>query len=107
KEAAHTVDLLKKLQKLYDKREALLDEAIEIQEQSAAKLKGLPELVMNPPNGAIYDEMLEEAPVTAAEAAARYADFWSKKTADEGLPLLEQQYISELGRYRSGVNNVV
>lgn len=107
KEAAHTVDLLKKLQKLYDKREALLDEAIEIQEQSAAKLKSLPELVMNPPNGAIYDEMLEEAPVTAAEAAARYADFWSKKTADEGLPFLEQQYIPELGRYRSGVNNVV
>lgn len=107
KEAAHTVDLLKKLQKLYDKREELLDEAIANQTESAEKLKNLPKLIMDPPSQAIYEEMLEETPETAAEAAARYADYLNKKQADEGLPLREQQYILELARYRTGVGNVV
>ncbi|MFL0372791.1 hypothetical protein [Paenibacillus amylolyticus] len=107
KEAAHTVDLLKKLQKLYDKREELLDEAIANQTESAEKLKNLPKLIMDPPSQAIYEEMLEETPETAAEAAARYADYLNKKQADEGLPFREQQYILELARYRTGVGNVV
>ncbi len=107
KEAAHTVDLLKKLQKLYDNREALLDEAIVNQTESAEKLKNLPNLIMNPPSQAIYEEMMEETPETAAEAAARYADYLNKKRADEGLPFREQQYILELARYRTGVSNVV
>ncbi|WP_222124511.1 hypothetical protein [Paenibacillus xylanexedens] len=106
KEAAHTVDLLKKLQKLYDKREKLLDEAIENQTESAEKLKNLPDLIMNPPSSAIYDEMLREAPETAAEAAARYADYLNKKQIDEGLPFTQQMYIVELGRYRTGVGKV-
>ncbi|MGE6666567.1 hypothetical protein [Paenibacillus xylanexedens] len=107
KEAAHTVDLLKKLQKLHDKREELLDEAIANQTESAEKLKNLPKLIMDPPSQAIYEEMLEETPETAAEAAARYADYLNKKQADEGLPFSEQQYILELARYRTGVGNVV
>lgn len=107
KEAAHTVDLLKKLQKLYDKREKLLDEAISNQAASAEKVKRLPVLIMKSPAQMIYDEMLEETPDTAAETAARYADYLSKKQADEGLPFNEQQYILELGRYRTGVNHVV
>ncbi|MCP1135394.1 hypothetical protein NKT34_19010 [Paenibacillus polysaccharolyticus] len=107
KEAAHTVDLLKKLQKLYDKREKLLDEAIGNQIESADKVMKLPDLIMKPPAQAIYEEMLETAPETAAEAAARYADYLSKKQADEGLPLIEQLYILELGRYRTGVNQIV
>ncbi|WP_342572205.1 hypothetical protein MKY85_07205 [Paenibacillus sp. FSL R5-0749] len=107
KEAAHTVDLLKKLQKLYDKREELLDEAIANQTESAEKLKNLPKLIMDPPSQAIYDEMLEDTPETAAEAAARYADYLNKQRADEGLPFREQQYILELARYRTGVGNVV
>ena len=107
KEAAHTVDLLKKLQKLYDKREELLDEAIANQTDSANKLKDLPALIMNPPSPAIYDEMMEETPETAAEIAARYTDYLSKKQADEGLPFNQQQYILELARYRTGVGNVV
>ncbi|MGX1827148.1 hypothetical protein ACWIE6_02775 [Paenibacillus taichungensis] len=106
KEAAHTVDLLKKLQKLYDKREELLDEAIANQTESADRLKGLPALIMNPPSSAIYDEMLRETPETAAEAAARYADYLNKKQMDEGLPFNQQQYMLELARYRTGVGNV-
>ncbi|PIH60179.1 hypothetical protein [Paenibacillus sp. LK1] len=106
KEAAHTVDLLKKLQKLYDKREELLDEAIANQTESADKLKGLSALIMNPPSSAIYDEMLRETPETAAEAAARYADYLNKKQMDEGLPFNQQQYMLELARYRTGVGNV-
>ncbi|MGG4130415.1 hypothetical protein ABEW19_19295 [Paenibacillus illinoisensis] len=107
KEAAHTVDLLKKLQKLYDKREDLLDEAIANQTDSANTLKDLPALIMSPPSPAIYDEMMEETPETAAEIAARYTDYLSKKQADEGLPFNQQQYILELARYRTGVGNVV
>lgn len=107
KEAAHTVDLLKKLQKLYDKREKLLDEAIDSQVESADQVTRLPDLIMKPPAQAIYDEMLEETPKTAAEAASRYGDYLSKKQADEGLPFIEQQYIVELGRYRTGVNSIV
>ncbi|WP_434752424.1 hypothetical protein [Paenibacillus amylolyticus] len=107
KEAAHTVDLLKKLQKLYDKREKLLDEAIANQVKSAEKLMKLPDLIMKPPAQAIYEEMLEVTPETAAEGAARYVDYLSKKQADEALPLNEQQYILELGRYRTGVNQIV
>ena len=107
KEAAHTVDLLKKMQKLYDKREKLLDEAIANQVQSVEKLTKLPDLIMKPPAQGIYEEMLEAAPETAAEGAARYADYLSKKQADEGLPLNEQLYILELGRYRTGVNQIV
>nr|WP_145403384.1 hypothetical protein [Paenibacillus xylanexedens] len=107
KEAAHTVDLLKKLQKLYDKREKLLDEAIDSQVKSADQVARLPDLIMKPPAQAIYDEMLEETPKTAAEAASRYGDYLSKKQADEGLPFIEQQYIVELGRYRTGVNSIV
>ncbi|RAI86172.1 hypothetical protein DET54_119116 [Paenibacillus pabuli] len=106
KEAAHTVDLLKKLQKLYDKREELLDEAIANQTESADKLKGLPALIMNPPSSAIYDEMLRETPETAAEVAARYTDYLNKKQMDEGLPFNQQQYMLELARYRTGVGNV-
>ncbi|PYE45489.1 hypothetical protein DFQ00_11936 [Paenibacillus barcinonensis] len=107
KEAAHTVDLLKQLQKLYDKREKLLDQAIDSQVESANQVTRLPDLIMKPPEQAIYDEMLEEAPTTAAEAASRYADYLSKKQADEGLPLIKQQYIVELGRYRTGVNSTL
>ncbi|QOS77510.1 hypothetical protein JNUCC31_22405 [Paenibacillus sp. JNUCC31] len=107
KEAAHTVDLLKKLQKLYDKREELLDEAIVNQTVSAEKLKGLPTLIMNPPSSAIYDEMLRDTPETAAEVAARYADYLNKKQMDEGLPFNQQSYMLELARYRTGVGNVV
>lgn len=107
KEAAHTVDLLKKLQKLYDKREQLLDEAIANQVDSAEKVKKLPDLIMKPPGQSIYEEMLEAAPETAAEAAARYSDYLNKKQADEGLPFNQQQYILELGRYRTGVNQIV
>ncbi|MFC9707128.1 hypothetical protein ACFTRD_03105 [Paenibacillus sp. NPDC056933] len=107
KEAAHTVDLLKKLQKLYDKREELLDEAIVNQTISAEKLKGLPTLIMNPPSSAIYDEMLRDTPETAAEVAARYADYLNKKQMDEGLPFNQQSYMLELARYRTGVGNVV
>ncbi|PWW45344.1 MULTISPECIES: hypothetical protein [Paenibacillus] len=106
KEAAHTVDLLKKLQKLYDKREELLDEAIANQTESADKLKGLPALIMNPPSSTIYDEMLRETPETAAEVAARYTDYLNKKQMDEGLPFNQQQYMLELARYRTGVGNV-
>lgn len=106
KEAAHTVDLLKKLQKLYDKREELLDEAIANQTESAEKLKGLPALIMNPPSSAIYDEMLRNTPETAAEVAARYADYMNKKQMDEGLPFNQQSYMLELARYRTGVGNV-
>ncbi|MGV2883459.1 hypothetical protein V4D07_12225 [Paenibacillus taichungensis] len=106
KEAAHTVDLLKKLQKLYDKREELLDEALANQTESADKLKGLPALIMNPPSSAIYDEMLRDTPETAAEVAARYADYLNKKQMDEGLPFNQQQYMLELARYRTGVGNV-
>ena len=67
----------------------------------------LPDLIMKPPAQTIYEDMLEAAPETAAEAAARYADYLSKKQADEGLPLIEQLYILELGRYRTGVNQIV
>lgn len=69
KEAAHTVDLLKKLQKLYDKREELLDEAIANQTESAEKLKNLPKLIMDPPSPAIYEEMLEDTPETTCRGA--------------------------------------
>lgn len=56
KEASDTVDVLGKLQKLYDKREEALDQMLATQRKAGQSLKEAPDLIMSPVGGAIPDQ---------------------------------------------------
>ncbi|MCM3783590.1 hypothetical protein M3231_11430 [Neobacillus mesonae] len=107
KQAAHTVDVLRKLQKLYDKRERLLEEAIQKRREAAKTASALAKLVMDPPSTYFSDSPLGGAIRSAADAAAKYSDYYSKYTEDEAREPMDRMYTFELSDYRSDVNRMV
>ena len=107
KQAAHSVDVLRKLQKLYDKRERLLEEAIKKRREAAKTAEALAKLVMDPPSTYFSDSPLGGTMRSAADAAAKYRDYYSKYTEDEAREPLDRIYIFELSEYRSDVNRIV
>lgn len=76
KEASNTVDVLRKLQKLYDKREEALDDMLAKQKKAAQSVDVLSELIMDPKGGYISDESLGNSGIRAGNhVAAQYEDY--------------------------------
>ncbi|BFH64886.1 Tad domain-containing protein [Paenibacillus azoreducens] len=83
KEASNTFDVLRKLQKLYDKREAALDLMLAKQKKAAQSASGIAGLLMDSYAGSIPNESLGSSRVTTGAAiAAQYDDYVSKVNED-------------------------
>lgn len=106
KEASNTVDVLKKLRKLYDKREAALDEMLAKQRKAGEHVIRLSKLVMDPPGQSISDITLGGSMNTAADVASQYEDFKAKQQEDADRPPKEKQYTLLLMAYRSGISSI-
>ncbi|KKO51207.1 hypothetical protein XI25_29745 [Paenibacillus sp. DMB20] len=107
KEASNTVDILKKLRKLYDKREQALDDMLDKQRKAGESAASLSRLIMDPPGSAIPDEDLGGGIGSAADAAAQYNDYVAKSQEDAGRPPEEEKlYTSLIESYLSGVSSM-
>ncbi|MDO3408636.1 hypothetical protein QWJ34_02540 [Saccharibacillus sp. CPCC 101409] len=87
KEASGAIEVMEKLQKLYDKREAALDKMLEYQKKAGAPAEDLPGLIGTGGAGDIASVPLTGAVTTAAELAAQYSDYKvQKKRLEENPP---------------------
>ncbi|MGG3453129.1 TadE/TadG family type IV pilus assembly protein [Paenibacillus rhizolycopersici] len=100
KEASNTVDLLGKLQKLYDQREAKLDELLEKQRQAANAVGPYAE-VLSVGSGGTHGEAWNGDISTLPDAAANYPAYVSQVEADTGKEPEDRMYTAENSRYRS------
>lgn len=105
KEASNTVDLLGKLQKLYEQREAKLDEMLEKQRQAAKLIEPFSSLLPRSVSF-IGDQSLGGTISTAADAVGQYADYERKVEEDMQRDLLDRLYSLEISEYRSGASEV-
>lgn len=106
KEASNTVDVLRKLRKLYDKREAALDEMLDKQRKAGKNAEVLSRLIMDPPGTSIEDASLGGSIRTAADAASQYEDYWTKKQEDADRPPKEKLYTLSIMAYEAGVSSI-
>ncbi|MHA0857199.1 TadE/TadG family type IV pilus assembly protein [Paenibacillus sp. CMAA1364] len=79
KEASNTMDVLRKLQKLYDRREETLDEMITVQKTTAKRLESLPNLIMEPMANYISNQLLGGSISSSLDIAAQYDDYLAKE----------------------------
>lgn len=98
KEASNTVDLLGKLQKLYDQREAKLDQLLELQRQAGKTMEPYAKVL----SGGGGSGSLS----TLVDAAAEYPEFVSQVEADAGLEPEDRMYTAEISRYRSATSGL-
>jgi hypothetical protein len=75
KEASNTMDVLGKLQKLYDKREDALNEMILSQKKAAQSVESLPNLIMAQADNYISNQPLGGSIQSGADVAAQYEDY--------------------------------
>ncbi len=79
KDASGTVEVLEKLQKLYDKREAELDKMLKLQQEAGKRTDDLAERIGTDGSGDIADIPLNGSVSTAADMAAQYHDYKVQK----------------------------
>lgn len=108
KEASDTVDVLRKLQKLYDKREAALDRMLDKQRQAAQSANGIPGMLMGVYSSSISNESLGSSRVSAAAGiAAQYDDYVAKANEDANRGEDEEpQYSDEIRDYLTDSSDV-
>lgn len=106
KEASNTVDLLGKLQKLYDKREAKLDELLEMQRQAARAAEGFGELLPRGSALAIDDEPLGGKISSVLDFTAQYDDYKEKVELDKKPGPGNPKYRWKIEIYRSETSKV-
>ncbi|OAB48370.1 hypothetical protein PBAT_01660 [Paenibacillus antarcticus] len=94
KEASNTVDVLKKLQKLYDKREDALDEMLKKQKKSAQSVDDISNLIMDQASTHISNESLGGGIHSGKDIAAQYDDYVLKANELERLITQRQGKIS-------------
>ncbi|WP_059046572.1 pilus assembly protein [Paenibacillus rubinfantis] len=100
KEASNTVDLLGKLQKLYDQREAKLDELLDTQRLAADTVKPYAEVLTGGSSGS-QGEVWNGSITSLADAATEYPDYVSMVEADAGKEPEDRMYTAEIDRYRA------
>lgn len=100
KEASNTVDLLGKLQKLYDLREAKLDELLETQRKAAGSAANIAPLI--PRSGSSQGNGIS----TGADIAEQYPDYAQKVEEDRDREPLDKMYTMEIAHYRYGASEV-
>ena len=91
KEASNTVDVLKKLQKLYDKREDALDEMLAKQKKVAQSVDNIANLIMDQASTYISNESLGVGIHSGKDIAAQYDDFVLKSNELERLIAQRQE----------------
>ncbi|WMT39941.1 hypothetical protein RE628_21730 [Paenibacillus sp. D2_2] len=103
KEASNTVDLLSKLQKLYDQREAKLDEMLEKQRSAALTVNNIAVLI--PRSGASSGSSGGGA--TASYVAQEYSNY-AARYKEEKLrdPEEEEEYLFYIQKYQSMASGV-
>lgn len=107
KEASNAVDVLRKLRKLYDKREEALDDMLEKQRKAGKSVESLSKLIMHPPGTSITDDSLGGAVHTAADAAAQYNDYLLKSQEDASRASDEEKvYTFLIASYLRDVSSV-
>ena len=107
KEASNTVDVLKKLRKLYDEREEALDKMLISQRKAGESVIPLSKLIMEPPGDSIADEELGGSIGSADDAAAQYNDYIDKSQEDAARPPKEPKlYTLIIQDYLRGVSSV-
>lgn len=106
KETSNTVDLLGKLQKLYDEREDKLDELLDKQRKAGLSVEPLSSLLPRSPSLSITDEPADGVPSTAADMASQYAAYQSMVTEDQDKDILEKQHGVRISSYRHGASRV-
>ncbi|OWA34444.1 hypothetical protein B9G55_19310 [Saccharibacillus sp. O16] len=79
KDASGTIEVLEKLQKLYDKREAELDKMLKLQQDAGKRTDNLPGRIGTDGSGDIADTSLNGSVPTAASMAAQYHDYKVQK----------------------------
>lgn len=99
KETSNTVDLLGKLQKLYERREAKFDAMLEKQRMAAKLVESVSTVI--PRSGSYSDSNSQgEGSSTASDIMAGYSDFVYMYEADFDREPSEQQYMKEINEYR-------
>ncbi|KJD47113.1 hypothetical protein [Paenibacillus terrae] len=88
KEASHTVDLLKRLQKLYDKREAKLDDMLEKQREAGAYMEEVRKRIIKQRGAYIPNQYIWDSLEVVADIAAQYKHYVhvyedNKKSVDD------------------------
>ncbi|WP_334073689.1 MULTISPECIES: hypothetical protein [Paenibacillus] len=104
KEASNTVDLLGKLQKLYERREAKLDDMLEKQTRAAAPVTKFG-IWLPRSGGPAGDGELGDISA-AADVAAQYGEYAQKVAEDRDRKPLKRRHTLEIGRYRSKASRV-
>ncbi|WIV20170.1 hypothetical protein QPK24_05550 [Paenibacillus polygoni] len=107
KQAAHSVDVLRKLQKLYDKREKSLEQAIKKRREAAKTAEMIAKLVMDPPSSYFSDSPLGGNIRSLADGASRYSDYYAKYTEDEAREPRLRIHGAELSEYRMDLTGVL
>lgn len=110
KEAAGTMDVLSKLQKLYTRREELIDQAFTMQKQATEAVRLLSDSIKQEragsPGGGGLNGEIGGSIGDIADSAAGYAEYSAKLEADAAKDPLDKQYTAELAAYRSGTSRV-
>ncbi len=106
KEASNTVDLLGKLQKLYDRREAKLDELLEKQSKAAQAAAEIGPLIPRSGGSGLSGASSDDGISTAADVAAQYADYAWKVEEDRNREPLDRIYTLEISRYQYGASRL-
>lgn len=100
KEASNTVDLLAKLQKLYEKREEKLDQLLAAQKQAASSAKRYSDRLTRADYAYIPDNRLGGRIYLISEAASQYQDYLDKWEEDQPREVSERVYTDLLADYR-------
>ncbi|WP_055109122.1 hypothetical protein [Paenibacillus ihumii] len=100
KEASNTVDLLGKLQRLYDEREDKLDQLLSAQRQAASSAKGYAERLNRTGYSYIPDSPLGGRIHLISDAASQYNDYLAKAEEDRQREASERMYARLLADYQ-------
>lgn len=106
KEASNTVDLLGKLQKLYDRREAKLDELLEKQRKAAQAAAEMTPFIPRSGGSGVPGSSIDDGISTATDVAAQYDDYAWKVEEDRNREPLERIYTWEISRYQNGASRL-
>ena len=102
KEASNAVDVLGKLQKLYDKREKLIDQVYELQKVAVDKMKLVVPTIQSGSSNSNGSASIGGAISNLQDSASQYGDFVDKVREDSGHTYDEQIHTAEISNFRNG-----
>lgn len=110
KEASNTMDVMSKLQPLYEERERTLDALLANQKEAASNAEIFPKLIKGTHTSEfINDELLGGEVASAADVAAQYQDYVFKLAEDTERVANKEKaiYSTEIRNYRNEANDLL